>query len=52
MGEDEDMGGANAQIEVDEGARTGVELAMLGEDGPTGRGTFIWGRPWHGEAAG
>jgi NAD(P)-dependent dehydrogenase (short-subunit alcohol dehydrogenase family) len=38
-----DMGGANAQIEVDEGARTGVELAMLGEDGPTG-GYFHLGK--------
>jgi NAD(P)-dependent dehydrogenase (short-subunit alcohol dehydrogenase family) len=31
-----DMGGQGAQLEVDEGAKTAVELATLGEDGPTG----------------
>jgi NAD(P)-dependent dehydrogenase (short-subunit alcohol dehydrogenase family) len=31
-----DMGGKGAQLEVEEGAKTAVELATLGEDGPTG----------------
>ena len=31
-----DMGGAEAPLEVGEGARTSVALAMLGDDGPTG----------------
>jgi NAD(P)-dependent dehydrogenase (short-subunit alcohol dehydrogenase family) len=31
-----DMGGASAQLEIPEGAKTAVELATLGEDGPTG----------------
>jgi NAD(P)-dependent dehydrogenase (short-subunit alcohol dehydrogenase family) len=31
-----DMGGQNAQLEIPEGARTAVDLATLGEDGPTG----------------
>ncbi len=42
-----DMGGAGASLELDEGAKTSVELAMLGEDGPTG-GYFHLGQtlPW------
>lgn len=31
-----DMGGAGAQLEIPEGARTAVDLSTLGEDGPTG----------------
>jgi NAD(P)-dependent dehydrogenase (short-subunit alcohol dehydrogenase family) len=31
-----DMGGQNAQLEIPEGAKTAVELATLGPDGPTG----------------
>jgi NAD(P)-dependent dehydrogenase (short-subunit alcohol dehydrogenase family) len=31
-----DMGGQNAQLDVAEGAKTAVELAMLGNDGPSG----------------
>lgn len=31
-----DMGGANADLEVPEGAKTGVQLALLPETGPTG----------------
>jgi NAD(P)-dependent dehydrogenase (short-subunit alcohol dehydrogenase family) len=31
-----EMGGSGATIELDEGAKTSVELATLGEDGPTG----------------
>jgi NAD(P)-dependent dehydrogenase (short-subunit alcohol dehydrogenase family) len=31
-----DMGGQNAMLEIEEGARTAVDLATLGEDGPTG----------------
>jgi NAD(P)-dependent dehydrogenase (short-subunit alcohol dehydrogenase family) len=31
-----DMGGAGAMLEVEEGAKTSVELALLPEDGPTG----------------
>lgn len=31
-----DMGGPNAQLELAEGARTGVQLATLAADGPTG----------------
>jgi NAD(P)-dependent dehydrogenase (short-subunit alcohol dehydrogenase family) len=31
-----DMGGKNAQLEIPEGAKTAVELATLGPDGPTG----------------
>ncbi len=42
-----DMGGPNAQLEIEVGARTSVELATLGEDGPTG-GYFHLGKavPW------
>jgi NAD(P)-dependent dehydrogenase (short-subunit alcohol dehydrogenase family) len=42
-----DMGGAGAQLELAEGARTGVALATLGPDGPTG-GFFHAGErlPW------
>jgi NAD(P)-dependent dehydrogenase (short-subunit alcohol dehydrogenase family) len=29
------MGGDNAELDIEEGAETSVELAMLGEDGPT-----------------
>ena len=31
-----EMGGEGAQLEIEEGARTGVELATLPEDGPSG----------------
>lgn len=31
-----DMGGQNAPLKVEEGAQTAVELALIGEDGPTG----------------
>ncbi len=42
-----DMGGDAAPMGIVEGAKTGVELAMLGEDGPTG-GYFHLGKslPW------
>ena len=42
-----DMGTDAAPMELPEGAKTGVELAMLGEDGPTG-GYFHLGKtlPW------
>jgi len=39
-----DMGTDAAPMEIPEGARTGVELALLGEDGPTG-GFFHLGNP-------
>jgi NAD(P)-dependent dehydrogenase (short-subunit alcohol dehydrogenase family) len=39
-----DMGTDAAPLEIPEGARTGVELALLGEDGPTG-GFFHLGKP-------
>ncbi|MCI0660316.1 MAG: SDR family oxidoreductase [Acidobacteria bacterium] len=32
-----DMGGENAPMEIEEGAKTSVALALLAEDGPTGR---------------
>jgi NAD(P)-dependent dehydrogenase (short-subunit alcohol dehydrogenase family) len=31
-----DMGGQNADLELVDGAKTSVQLAMLGEDGPSG----------------
>ena len=42
-----DMGGEGAQMEIVDGAKTSVELAMLAEDGPTG-GYFHMGEalPW------
>jgi NAD(P)-dependent dehydrogenase (short-subunit alcohol dehydrogenase family) len=42
-----DMGTDAAPMEIPEGAKTGVELALLGEDGPTG-GFFHLGKtlPW------
>lgn len=42
-----DMGGPNATLELSEGGKTSVELALLGEDGPTG-GFFHVGEalPW------
>jgi NAD(P)-dependent dehydrogenase (short-subunit alcohol dehydrogenase family) len=42
-----DMGSDAAPMEIPEGARTGVELALLGADGPTG-GFFHLGQtlPW------
>jgi NAD(P)-dependent dehydrogenase (short-subunit alcohol dehydrogenase family) len=42
-----DMGTDAAPMEIPEGARTGAELALLGEDGPTG-GFFHLGKrlPW------
>jgi len=39
-----DMGTDAAPLEIPEGAKTGVELALLGEDGPTG-GFFHLGKP-------
>jgi NAD(P)-dependent dehydrogenase (short-subunit alcohol dehydrogenase family) len=39
-----DMGTNAAPMEIPEGGRTGVELALLGEDGPTG-GFFHLGKP-------
>jgi len=39
-----DMGTDAAPMELPEGAKTGVELALLGEDGPTG-GYFHLGQP-------
>jgi NAD(P)-dependent dehydrogenase (short-subunit alcohol dehydrogenase family) len=32
-----DMGGEHAPLEVDEGAKTSVALALIGENGPTGK---------------
>ncbi|MBL6752613.1 MAG: short-chain dehydrogenase, partial [Nevskia sp.] len=42
-----DMGGANAPMEVTQGAHTSVALALLDADGPTG-GYFHLGQtlPW------
>jgi NAD(P)-dependent dehydrogenase (short-subunit alcohol dehydrogenase family) len=42
-----DMGGASASMEVSDGARTSVELALIADDGPTG-GFFHLGErlPW------
>ncbi|NYF79657.1 SDR family oxidoreductase [Granulicella arctica] len=42
-----DMGGEGAVMEITDGVKTGVELATLGEDGPTG-GYFHLGKalPW------
>jgi NAD(P)-dependent dehydrogenase (short-subunit alcohol dehydrogenase family) len=42
-----DMGGEGAQLEIEDGAKTSVELATLPEDGPTG-GYFHMGKalPW------
>ena len=42
-----DMGGQNADLELEDGAKTSVRLAMLGEDGPSG-GYFYLGEvlPW------
>jgi NAD(P)-dependent dehydrogenase (short-subunit alcohol dehydrogenase family) len=39
-----DMGGDAAPLEIPEGAKTGVQLALLGDDGPTG-GFFHLGKP-------
>lgn len=39
-----DMGGEQAPMELEDGAKTTVELATLGEDGPTG-GYFHLGKP-------
>ena len=39
-----DMGTDAAPMEIPEGAKTGVELALLGHDGPTG-GFFHLGKP-------
>jgi NAD(P)-dependent dehydrogenase (short-subunit alcohol dehydrogenase family) len=39
-----DMGTDAAPMEIPEGARTGVELALLGDDGPSG-GFFHLGKP-------
>jgi len=39
-----DMGGAEAPMEIPDGAKTTVELATLGADGPTG-GYFHMGKP-------
>ncbi len=42
-----DMGGKGAMMEIEEGGKTSVELATLGEDGPSG-GFFHLGKalPW------
>jgi NAD(P)-dependent dehydrogenase (short-subunit alcohol dehydrogenase family) len=42
-----DLGGDAAPMDIPEGAKTGVELALLGEDGPSG-GFFHLGKtlPW------
>jgi NAD(P)-dependent dehydrogenase (short-subunit alcohol dehydrogenase family) len=42
-----DMGTDAAPLEIPEGGKTGVELALLGEDGPSG-GYFHLGKqvPW------
>jgi NAD(P)-dependent dehydrogenase (short-subunit alcohol dehydrogenase family) len=39
-----DMGGEGAMLEIEDGAKTSVELATLGDDGPTG-GHFHMGKP-------
>jgi len=39
-----DMGGEGAQLEIEEGGKTSVELATLPDDGPTG-GYFHLGKP-------
>ena len=39
-----ELGGDAAPMEIPEGGKTGVELALLGEDGPTG-GFFHLGKP-------
>jgi NAD(P)-dependent dehydrogenase (short-subunit alcohol dehydrogenase family) len=39
-----DMGGSQAPMELEDGAKTSVALATLGEDGPTG-GFFHMGKP-------
>jgi NAD(P)-dependent dehydrogenase (short-subunit alcohol dehydrogenase family) len=39
-----DMGGSQAPMELEDGARTSIALATLGEDGPTG-GYFHMGKP-------
>ncbi|MFA6083498.1 SDR family oxidoreductase [Mucilaginibacter sp.] len=42
-----DMGGAGAPMEISDGARTSVELALIGEDGPTGKFIHLGEeRPW------
>jgi NAD(P)-dependent dehydrogenase (short-subunit alcohol dehydrogenase family) len=39
-----DMGGSQAPMELEDGAKTSIALATLGEDGPTG-GYFHMGKP-------
>ena len=39
-----EMGGESAQLEVDEGSKTSVQLATLPREGPTG-GFFHLGQP-------
>ncbi|MGD0911280.1 MAG: SDR family oxidoreductase [Terracidiphilus sp.] len=39
-----EMGGPQAPMELEDGAKTAIELASLGEDGPTG-GYFHMGKP-------
>ena len=39
-----ELGGPGAQLEIVDGAKTAVDLALLGEDGPTG-GYFHLGKP-------
>lgn len=42
-----DMGGASASMEVGDGARTSVELALIADDGPTGGFFHLGDRlPW------
>jgi NAD(P)-dependent dehydrogenase (short-subunit alcohol dehydrogenase family) len=41
------MGGAGAQMEIPDGARTSVELALIGPDGPNGRYIHLGNElPW------
>ncbi|MDB5134698.1 MAG: family NAD(P)-dependent oxidoreductase [Mucilaginibacter sp.] len=41
------MGGPNAPMEIAEGARTSVDLALIGEDGPTGKFIHLGEeKPW------
>jgi NAD(P)-dependent dehydrogenase (short-subunit alcohol dehydrogenase family) len=42
-----EMGGAGAQMEIPDGARTSVELALIGPDGPNGRYIHLGNElPW------
>jgi NAD(P)-dependent dehydrogenase (short-subunit alcohol dehydrogenase family) len=42
-----DMGGSNATMEIEDGAKTSVELALIGADGPDGRFIHLGSElPW------